>query len=83
MKMKALAEAIILQSIEDLWDEAHRRESLEFFKGEGFDMYADIAGLGPAEKSKLLGMIEGYLAGQSAADSEGNIVQPVRVRIGS
>lgn len=62
MKMKALAEAIILQSFEDLWDKAHRDESLEFFKGEGFEFYAAVAGLGPAEKMKLLDMFRRQLA---------------------
>ena len=66
--MKAMAEAIILQSIEDLWDEAHRNESLEFFRGGGFDFYAGIAGLGPAEKLKLLGMFERQLEGESRGE---------------
>ncbi len=31
MNIKALAEAVILQSLEDLWNAAHRTESIEFF----------------------------------------------------
>ena len=56
MKIKALAEAIILQSFEDLWDNAHRSESLEFFNGDGFDYYSELAGLGTREKMELLSM---------------------------
>ena len=51
--MKALAEAIILQSLEDLWDERHRNESLKFFNGRGFRMCSGIAGMGQAEKKAL------------------------------
>ncbi|MDA8324660.1 MAG: hypothetical protein M0033_00415 [Nitrospiraceae bacterium] len=70
MKMKALAEAIILQSFEDLWDKVHRNESLEFFKGGGFDFYAGVAGLGPEGKLKLLDMFKTHLAEESRTKSE-------------
>ena len=53
MNMKALAEAIILQSLEDLWDERHRKESLEFFKGQGFGVYSGIAGLRNDDKESI------------------------------
>ncbi len=68
--MKALAEAIILQSFEDLWDQVHRNESLEFFKGGGFDFYAGIAGLGTAEKLKLLEMFKSQMAAERPARPE-------------
>lgn len=81
MKMKALAEAIILQSIEDLWDETHRNESLEFFSGGGFDLYAEVAGLGPREKLKLLAMFECQLAGKHAGKPAPT--RPIRARVES
>ncbi|UCD35155.1 MAG: hypothetical protein JSU90_12840 [Nitrospiraceae bacterium] len=45
MGYKALAEAVILQSAEDLWDPRYARESREFFEGEGFALFARIAGI--------------------------------------
>ena len=43
MGIRSLAEAVILQSLEDLWSPLHRRESREFFDGEVFKVYAGIA----------------------------------------
>lgn len=34
--MKKLAESIILQCIEDLWDQASMKQSAEFFSRRGF-----------------------------------------------
>jgi len=56
MRTKALAEAIILQSLEDLWEPAHRKESIEFLSGEGFRICARLAGMGPEECGKILAM---------------------------
>ena len=53
-----IAEAIILQAIEDLWSAAHRKESVEFFTGEGFAICARIAGMGLYEKLKLIHAIK-------------------------
>lgn len=58
--VKSLAEAIILQSMEDFWSNAYRHESVEFFKGEGFKVCAEIAGMGHAEQSKVLEMLTGF-----------------------
>jgi len=56
-----IAEAIILQAIEDLWNAVHRKESIEFFTGEGFAICARIAGMGLKEKLKLIQAInKGY-----------------------
>jgi hypothetical protein len=53
-----IAEAIILQAIEDLWSAAHRKESIEFFTGEGFAICARIAGMGLYKKLKLIQAIK-------------------------
>ncbi len=58
MGLKSLAESIILQSIEDLYNEKHREDSIKFFVGEGFLHCADIAGLKPAERSRILEMVK-------------------------
>ncbi len=57
MRLKALAEAMILQSIEDLWSNANRKESIEFFEGEGFRHCADLAGMKVVERLKLIRML--------------------------
>jgi hypothetical protein len=56
-RLKALAEAVILQAVEDLWSETHRKESLEFFEGEGFRHCADLAGMRVVERLKLIRML--------------------------
>ena len=53
-----IAEAIILQAIEDLWSVLHRQESIEFFAGDGFATCARIAGMGMYEKLKLIQTIK-------------------------
>ena len=53
-----IAEAIILQAIEDLWSAIHRKESIEFFTGEGFAICASMAGMGLHEKLKLIQAIK-------------------------
>lgn len=45
MGYRALAEAVILQSAVDMWNPRYARESREFFEGEGFVLYAHIAGI--------------------------------------
>ena len=54
MGCRSLAEAVILQSIEDLWNPLHREESKEFFKGEGLKIYAEIAELNSPGNYKLI-----------------------------
>jgi hypothetical protein len=55
--LKALAEAVILQAMEDLWSDTHRKESLEFFEGEGFGHCADLAGMRVVDRLKLIRML--------------------------
>jgi hypothetical protein len=54
MSARSLAETVILQSIEDLFSRNNQRESMRFFNGDGFRLFADIAGLGPEERKKIL-----------------------------
>jgi hypothetical protein len=55
--IRSLAEAIILQSMEDMWSAANRKESVEFFNGEGFEICAELAGLGADEQKKIMEML--------------------------
>jgi hypothetical protein len=57
--IKALAEGIILQAIEDLGDAGHRKESLQFFMGEGFDTWAGIARLKWIQQVRLARLVSG------------------------
>lgn len=57
MKARHLAEAIILQSIEDLWDKDSREESIRFFTGEDFRTCAAIAKIDIADQIRILTML--------------------------
>jgi hypothetical protein len=63
VRLKALAEAVILQAVEDLWSSAHSKESVEFFQGEGFRYCADLAGMRIVERLKLIRMLRRLNAG--------------------
>ena len=58
MRATTLAEAIMLQSMEDLWDARHKAESLDFFSGHRFHACADMAEMGTEEKLKLLNLVK-------------------------
>lgn len=57
--VRKLAESIILQAIEDLWDSEKnaRRSSFAFFMGKGFHICSQIAGIKISDRRKLLSMI--------------------------
>ncbi len=74
--LKALAEAIILQSAEDLWNPAYQDESLYFFKGEGFMLSAEMAGIGYIRQVSLLRMLS------SAQDKQRVPEQNKRLAVG-
>ncbi len=59
MGIESLAEAIILQSLDDLLSHDYEYESREFFDGEGFKLCAEIAGIDSIKKCKLLDMLGG------------------------
>jgi hypothetical protein len=63
MKVAHLAEAVILRSIEDLWDEEHRQGCIEFFTGEDFRTCAAIAGISTTDQIKILKMFHGLMRG--------------------
>ena len=63
MKVAHLAEAIILQSIDDLWDEEQRRGCIDFFTGEDFRTCAAIAGISTSDQIKILKMFGQLMKG--------------------
>lgn len=58
IQSKKIAEAIILQAIEDLWIPVHKKESMGFFAGEGFVICAKLVGMGLYEKLRLIQVIK-------------------------
>lgn len=55
--IRSLAEAVILQSIEDLWNPRCKRESHDFFDGEGFVLCSEIAGITYVKQLTVLRML--------------------------
>ena len=52
-----LAEEIILQSIEDLWNPICKRRSLMFFEGDGFALCSGLAGTSYIKQLAMLRML--------------------------
>jgi hypothetical protein len=61
MNVEKLAQAVILQSIEDLWDERHREDCINFFSGEEFSICAGLGGMNVPDQIKLLNMVNGLI----------------------
>jgi hypothetical protein len=72
MNIKNLAEAIILQSVEDLWDAKQKDECLTFFYGESFGMCAEIAGMNKDEQAMMLQLV--------SASAQENIYDTINLR---
>ena len=56
-RLKSLAEAVILQSIEDLWNPISKKGSLKFFEGSGFKLYSKMAGIRYSKQLAVLKML--------------------------
>lgn len=69
LRLKTLAEAVILQAMEDLWSDAHREKSIEFFEGNGFHYFASLAGMGAVERLRL-GKMLGRLKSDGVTPSQ-------------
>jgi len=55
MSKEKLAEAIILQAMDDLYEYGEREQSVNFFTGEGFAESAVMAGMG---HESMMGVLE-------------------------
>ncbi len=81
MGLKSLAEGIILQSLSDLWSKEHQKESLYFFNGKGFSIYADLAGMNTYDRLRLYNLVneiikrERIVVDEKKKDSEPMVVQ--------
>jgi hypothetical protein len=56
-RLAALAETVILQALEDLWSETHKKESLAFFTGEGFHICAAMAGMKIVDRLRIFRLL--------------------------
>ncbi len=56
-QIKVLAEAILLQSMEDLWIDEERSDCIDFFSGERFRICSEIAGMSSDDKVKILNFV--------------------------
>jgi hypothetical protein len=61
MGIKKLAEGIILQSIEDLWDTHERRTSEKFFDSDGVSICAELADMSLYDEVKLFNLVQDIL----------------------
>jgi hypothetical protein len=61
MGVKSLAEGIILQCVEDLWDESLREDCILFLRSEEFRICAELAGICLPEQVMLLDMVKEVL----------------------
>src|SRR4030042_4949769 len=59
MGVRSLAEAIILQSIEDLWNKKENQDCIAYFKGDAFDICARLAGMKIPDQVRLLTLLKG------------------------
>ncbi len=65
MGFRSLAEAVILQSLEDMWNPLYREESKEFFKGNGFKIFAELADINSLKKYKIVHLAGGKRHGRT------------------
>lgn len=61
--LRGLAEGIIMQSLEDLWTDKERDESVEFFQGEGFTICAEAAGMDLYDQVRLFNLANSIISG--------------------
>jgi ABC-type transporter Mla MlaB component len=66
ISIKPLAEAVILQSLEDMFNPAHQEESLVFFTGEGFRIWSQLAELDKNNRLSLIRLSERIHHGRTA-----------------
>jgi len=57
-----LAEGIILQAIEDLYDEDQRQDCLAFLRSKDFATLAEMAGLDRASQVRLFDLVKRIIA---------------------
>jgi hypothetical protein len=77
MGLKGLAEGIILQSIEDLWDDEERASCLAFFQGEGVSICAEIAQMNLYDEVRLFNLVQNIVTERERMTSRKGRKNPV------
>jgi hypothetical protein len=62
VNLKKLCEQVILQAVEDLYDDNQREDSVAFFQSKEFMLYAEIAGIDLASRVRLLHFVQQVIA---------------------
>ncbi len=78
--LKPLAESVILQAMEDLLSNRNRDESIGFFQGFGFRVYANIAEMRPHEKNILMRLITVCLTEKRVNNSQPQTILSEKVK---
>ncbi len=74
-----LVEAILLQSLEDLWIDEERSNCIDFFGGEGFRICSEIAGMSCDDEVTILNIVRDIINQNSGKDKK---VRGIRVARG-
>jgi competence transcription factor ComK len=80
MGVKGLAEGIIMQSIEDLWNENLRDESIAFFKGKEFRICAEVARMSLDDQVKTLNLVRSIVDDGNEAVSRKRSIFAERIK---
>lgn len=72
-KIINLAEAVILQSLSDLWQTNERYGSIKFFKGEGLNAYGNLAGMGRKQINRMRKFVNFIIEQQGTAHHRGKL----------
>lgn len=78
MALNNLAEAIILQALEDMWSDRYIEESIGFFSGDGFRIWSSIAGLDVYKQYMILLMASKRLSAIEDEVRRGDYVESSR-----
>ena len=62
MSLKTLAEAVIIQSAEDIMDKHQQEEAVAFFGGEGFRICSWIAGMDHSAQRAIPNLIRRHVS---------------------
>lgn len=65
-----LAEAILLQALEDLWLDGEKANCIAFFSGEEFHTCSKIAGMSSNDKVKILNLVIDIIYQNSGKDNK-------------
>lgn len=72
MGLRKLAEAVILQSMEDLFEDARRDDNIRFFTSSDFHVFAEMAGMDTEDKLRFLKLLKQFIR-SSRSSNKSNV----------